>query len=57
MRNNPSYLLIFFANVFLVLVMSCHYLVLGEGGAMLAMFTLSLAAQVGCTLQSRLITF
>jgi hypothetical protein len=28
--------------------MFCHDFVLGGGGAMVAMFTLSLAAQVGC---------
>jgi hypothetical protein len=46
-RTNPSYLLIFFANVSLVLVKVCHDFVQGGGGAMVAMFIYSLAAQVG----------
>jgi hypothetical protein len=39
---------IFVANVSVVLVMYCNDFVIGGGGPMVAMFTLSLAAQVGC---------
>ncbi len=39
-----------FADVYQDLIMFCHDFVLGGGSAMLAMFTLSLAAQVGCAL-------
>jgi hypothetical protein len=48
MHTNPSYLLIFFADVSLVLVIFFLDFILGGGGAMVAMFTLSPAAQVGC---------
>ncbi len=43
----PAICWYFFADVFLVLVKFCHDFVLGWGGAMVAIFTLSFAAQVG----------
>ncbi len=46
----PAICWYFFANVSLVLVMFCHDFVLGLGGTMVAMFTLSFVAQVGCAL-------
>ena len=45
---SPAICWYFFANVSLVLVMFCLDFVLGGGSAMVAMFTLSIAAYAGC---------